>query len=134
MLDNLSSGYYDNIKNFIPLKSFEFIEGDIRDLETCKKAVKGMDYVSHQAALGSVPRSILDPIIVNDVNIGGFLNVLIAVKDASEVKRMVYAASSSTYGDSIFLPKEEGNEGNPLSPYAVTKAVNEMYADVFSKV
>ena len=134
VLDNLSSGYYDNIKKFIPLKNFEFIEGDIRDLETCKKAVKGMDYVSHQAALGSVPRSILDPILVNDVNIGGFLNVLVAVKDATEVKKMVYAASSSTYGDSIVLPKVEGNEGNPLSPYAVTKAVNEIYAEVFSKV
>ena len=134
VLDNLSSGYYDNIKNFIPLENFEFIEGDIRDLETCKKAVKGMDYVSHQAALGSVPRSILDPIIANDVNIGGFLNVLVAVKEATEVKRMVYAASSSTYGDSIVLPKVEGNEGNPLSPYAVTKAVNEMYAEVFSKI
>jgi UDP-N-acetylglucosamine 4-epimerase len=116
------------------LPNFEFILGDIRDFETCKKALEGIDFVSHQAALGSVPRSIGDPITSNDVNVSGFLNVLTAVKDAPNVKRMIYAASSSTYGDSPELPKKEGNEGNPLSPYAVTKLVNELYADVYSKV
>ncbi len=134
VLDNLSNGYYSNIEEFIGLKNFEFIEGDIRNMETCKAALEGIDYVSHQAALGSVPRSIADPITTNDVNISGFLNMLTAVKDAPSVKRMVYAASSSTYGDSAILPKVEGEEGKPLSPYAVTKAVNEMYGDVFSKV
>jgi UDP-N-acetylglucosamine 4-epimerase len=134
VLDNLSNGYYSNIAEFEGLSNFEFIEGDIRDMETCKAALAGVDYVSHQAALGSVPRSIADPITTNDVNISGFLNMLTAVKDTPSVKRMVYAASSSTYGDSVLLPKIEGEEGDPLSPYAVTKAVNEMYADVFSKV
>lgn len=134
VLDNLSNGYFENIKDFVGLPNFEFILGDIRDYETCKKSIEGMDFVSHQAALGSVPRSISDPIISNDVNISGFLNILTAVKDAPYVKRMVYAASSSTYGDSPELPKCEGNEGNPLSPYAVTKLVNELYADVYSKV
>ncbi len=134
VLDNLSNGYYSNIEEFIGLKNFEFIEGDIRNMETCKAALEGIDYVSHQAALGSVPRSIADPITTNDVNISGFLNMLTAVKDAPSVKRMVYAASSSAYGDSAILPKVEGEEGKPLSPYAVTKAVNEMYGDVFSKV
>jgi len=134
VLDNLSNGYYSNIEPFIALPNFEFIKGDIRDLETCKQAVEGMHYVSHQAALGSVPRSIADPIATNDTNTSGFLNMLVAVKDAKNIKRMVYAASSSTYGDSPQLPKVEGVEGKPLSPYAVTKAVNEMYADVFSKV
>ena len=134
VLDNLSNGYFENIEPYLELPNFEFIEGDIRDLETCKKALEGIDFVSHQAALGSVPRSIADPITSNEVNISGFLNMLIAVKDNPNVKRMVYAASSSTYGDSKALPKVEGVEGKPLSPYAVTKAVNEMYADVFSKV
>ena len=134
VLDNLSNGYYENIKDFICLSNFEFIQGDIRDLQTCRQAMEGMDYVSHQAALGSVPRSILDPITTNDVNINGFLNVLIAAKDASNIKRMVYAASSSTYGDSKELPKVEGREGKALSPYAVTKAVNEQYAEVFTRV
>ena len=134
VLDNLSNGYFENIEAFTSLPNFEFIEGDIRDLETCRRAVEGMDYVSHQAALGSVPRSVTNPVLTNDVNITGFLNVLLAVKDAPDVKRMVFAASSSTYGDSKELPKVEGVEGKPLSPYAVTKAVNEMYADVFSKV
>jgi UDP-N-acetylglucosamine 4-epimerase len=134
VLDNLSNGYFENIKDFMGLPNFEFILGDIRNLETCKKAIEGMDFVSHQAALGSVPRSIADPITSNDVNVGGFLNMLTAVKDAPNIKQMVYAASSSTYGDSPTLPKVEGNEGNPLSPYAVTKLVNELYADVFSKV
>lgn len=134
VLDNLSNGYYDNIKDFVGLSNFEFIEGDIRDLESCKKAVLGMNYVSHQAALGSVPRSIADPITSNDVNVSGFLNILIAAKESSSLKQFVYAASSSTYGDSTKLPKIEGNEGSPLSPYAVTKLVNELYADVFSRV
>jgi UDP-N-acetylglucosamine 4-epimerase len=134
VLDNLSNGYYSNIEKYITLDNFEFIEGDIRDLQTCKDALVGVDYVSHQAALGSVPRSINDPINSNSVNIDGFLNMLVAVKDNANIKRFVYAASSSTYGDSPTLPKVEGFEGNPLSPYAVTKLVNELYADVFSRV
>jgi UDP-N-acetylglucosamine 4-epimerase len=134
VLDNLSNGYYSNIKEFIGLPNFEFIEGDIRELETCKRAVEGMDYISHQAALGSVPRSVEDPVTSNDVNIGGHLNMLVAAKESSTLKRMVYAASSSSFGDSKELPKVEGNEGKPLSPYAVTKLVNELYADVFSRV
>ena len=111
-----------------------FLEGDIRNLETCKAAVAGMDLVAHLAALGSVPRSVADPITSNEVNISGFLNMLVACRDELGCQRMVYAASSSTYGDSAELPKVEGREGKPLSPYAVTKAVNEMYADVFSRV
>jgi UDP-N-acetylglucosamine 4-epimerase len=134
VLDNLSNGYFENIKDFIGLPNFEFIEGDIRDLDTCKSAVLGIDYISHQAALGSVPRSVADPITTNEVNINGFLNMLIAAKESKSIKKMIYAASSSTYGDSTKLPKIEGNEGNPLSPYAVTKLVNELYADVFSRV
>jgi UDP-N-acetylglucosamine 4-epimerase len=134
VLDNLSNGYFSNIEKFIKLDNFEFIEGDIRDLQTCKDALIGIDYVSHQAALGSVPRSINDPINSNAVNIDGFLNMLVAVNSTAKIKRFVYAASSSTYGDSPMLPKVEGNEGNPLSPYAVTKLVNELYADVFSRV
>ena len=133
VLDNLSNGYFENIKDFKKLPNFEFIEGDIRDLKTCRKAVDGIDFISHQAALGSVPRSISDPILSNEVNVSGFLNMLIAAKDSSKLKMMVYAASSSTYGDSPNLPKVEGKEGNPLSPYAVTKLVNELYADVFSR-
>jgi UDP-N-acetylglucosamine 4-epimerase len=113
--------------------AFELMEGDIRDVDTCHRAVKDMDYVSHQAALGSVPRSINDPATTNEVNISGFLNMLIAIKDNPNVKRMVYAASSSTYGDSKSLPKVEDTIGKPLSPYAVTKYVNELYADVFGK-
>lgn len=134
VLDNLSNGYFENISEFMALPNFEFIEGDIRDLNTCLKAVEGIDFISHQAALGSVPRSIADPITSNEVNISGFLNMLVAAKESASCKRFVYAASSSTYGDSPELPKIEGREGKPLSPYAVTKAVNEMYADVFSKV
>lgn len=134
VLDNLSNGKYENIQNFMKLSNFEFINGDIRNLNTCKDAVEGMDFVSHQAALGSVPRSIADPILTNEVNVGGFLNMLVASKNSNRLKRFVYAASSSTYGDSQQLPKVEGNEGAPLSPYAVTKAVNEYYADVFMKV
>ena len=134
VLDNLSNGYFENIKDFMELPNFEFIEGDIRDLETCRKAADGIDFISHQAALGSVPRSISDPFTSNEVNVSGFLNILIAARDSSKLKMMVYAASSSTYGDSPNLPKIEGIEGNPLSPYAVTKLVNELYADVFSRV
>jgi UDP-N-acetylglucosamine 4-epimerase len=134
VLDNLSNGYFENIKDFMSLPNFEFVLGDIRDLDTCKKAVEGMDFVAHQAALGSVPRSISDPITSNEVNISGFLNILNVAKDSLSLKRLVYAASSSTYGDSLAIPKVEGYEGNPISPYAVTKLVNELYADVYSKV
>ncbi|MHA7943424.1 SDR family oxidoreductase [Formosa sp. 3Alg 14/1] len=133
VLDNFSNGYRENIEAFISNPAFELIEGDITDLETCKLAVRDMDFVSHQAALGSVPRSIEDPIATNNANINGFLNMLVAVKDSDTVKRMVYAASSSTYGDSANLPKVEEIIGNPLSPYAVTKYVNELYVDVFGK-
>ena len=133
VLDNLATGFYENIKEFENLSNFEFIEGDIRDLQTCKNAMEGIDYVSHQAALGSVPRSINDPITSNEVNVSGFLNILVAQKESQTVKRLVYAASSSTYGDSKQLPKVEENIGNPLSSYAVTKLVNELYADVFYK-
>jgi UDP-N-acetylglucosamine 4-epimerase len=133
VLDNFSTGFHENINEFKTNPAFELIEGDIRDLETCKKAVEGMDYVSHQAALGSVPRSIQNPITTNEVNISGFLNMLWAVKEHGYIKRMVYAASSSTYGDSKELPKVEDRIGKPLSPYAVTKLVNELYADVFAK-
>lgn len=131
-LDNLATGRISNLNAIINHPHFHFIEGDIRNLETCKKAVKGCDYVLHQAALGSVPRSIKDPITSNEVNVGGFLNMLVASKDEG-VKKMVYAASSSTYGDSKALPKVEDNIGKPLSPYAITKYVNELYADVFFK-
>ncbi|MDT0557336.1 SDR family oxidoreductase [Ichthyenterobacterium sp. W332] len=133
VLDNFSNGYKDNLDEFMDNPSFELLEGDIRDLDTCKSAMNGIDFVSHQAALGSVPRSINDPRTSNDVNITGFLNMLIALKETSSVKRMVYAASSSTYGDSKVLPKVEDQIGKPLSPYAVTKYVNELYADVFGK-
>lgn len=134
VLDNLSNGYYSNIEAFIGLPNFEFIEGDIRSLETCKKAAEGIDFITHQAALGSVPRSIADPILTNEVNISGFLNMLVAARESSCLKRFVYAASSSTYGDNQELPKVEGHEGKALSPYAITKAVNEMYGEVFSRV
>ena len=133
VLDNLSNGHYHNMEAFENNPAFEFIKGDICDLETCKKAMQDIDYVSHQAALGSVPRSIHNPIATDKTNSGGFLNMLVALKDSKTVKRMVYAASSSTYGDSKTLPKVENNIGKPLSPYAVTKLVNELYADVFAK-
>ena len=133
VLDDFSNGHKENLTGFKNHPAFELIEGDIRDLTTCKKAMKDMDYVSHQAALGSVPRSIEDPATTNAVNITGFLNMMIALKESDTVKRMVYAASSSTYGDSKELPKIEENIGKPLSPYAVTKYVNELYADVFGK-
>lgn len=132
ILDNLSTGAYANIEEYTVLPNVEFIHGDIRDLDTCRDAVKAMDFVSHQAALGSVPRSIHDPLTSNAVNINGFLNMMMASKEEENLKRFVYAASSSTYGDLNELPKVEGREGKPISPYAVTKAVNEMYANVFS--
>lgn len=133
-LDNFATG---KIENLFPLLSqypdrFKLIVGDIRKLSDCQKAVEGVDYVLHEAALGSVPRSIKDPLTTNETNISGFLNVLIAVRDA-KVKRFIYAASSSTYGDSKSLPKVEDVIGKPLSPYAITKYVNELYADVFSR-
>jgi UDP-N-acetylglucosamine 4-epimerase len=134
VLDDLSNGYKENIIHNLTNSRYEFVQGDIRDLETCKRAVDGIEYISHQAALGSVPRSIEDPILTNSVNISGFLNMLVAAKESSPLVKFVYAASSSTYGDSKELPKIEGNEGKSLSPYAVTKAVNEYYADVFSKM
>lgn len=130
-LDNFATGHRHNIEKFLGHKNFTLIEGDIRDLDTCRKTVEGADFVLHQAALGSVPRSINDPITSNDVNVSGFLNMLVAARDA-KVKRFVYAASSSTYGDSKELPKVEEVIGNPLSPYAITKYVNELYATIFS--
>ena len=131
-LDNFATGYLENIAPFVENKNFTFIEGDIRNLEDCKKATQNVDYVLHQAALGSVPRSIADPITTNDVNVSGFLNMLVASRDA-KVKRFIYAASSSIYGDSEILPKVEEVIGKPLSPYAITKYANELYADIFSK-
>lgn len=132
VLDNFSTGSHQNIELFQNNPAFELIEGDIRNLIDCQRAVQGMDYVSHQAALGSVPRSINDPITSNEVNVSGFLNMLVAARD-SKVKNFVYAASSSTYGDHPALPKIEAQIGNPLSPYAVTKYVNELYAQVFAR-
>lgn len=131
-LDNFATGHKYNIEPFLSNPNFRVIEGDIRNLDTCKEAAHGMDYVLHQAALGSVPRSIIDPITSNEVNVSGFLNMLVASRDA-KVKRFIYAASSSTYGDSEALPKVEDKIGRPLSPYAITKYVNELYADIFSK-
>ena len=133
-MDNFCTGKPENV---IPLlekfpNSFSLVVGDIRSLEDCRKAVDGMEYVLHEAALGSVPRSIKDPITTNDTNIGGFLNMLVAARDAG-IKRFVFAASSSTYGDSESLPKVEEVIGRPLSPYAVTKYVDELYADVFAR-
>ena len=131
-LDNFATGKRENIKEFLEDPNFILIEGDIRKLEDCLKATKDVDYVLHQAALGSVPRSIKDPITSNDVNVGGFLNMLVASRD-NGVQRFVYAASSSTYGDSESMPKVEDIIGKPLSPYAISKYVNELYADIFSK-
>tara|TARA_B110000967_G_scaffold123281_1_gene125815 strand:- start:1986 stop:2969 length:984 start_codon:yes stop_codon:yes gene_type:complete len=133
VLDNLATGSMANLEEFSSNPAFEFMDGDIRKIADCKSAMEGIDYVSHQAALGSVPRSINDPITSNDVNVGGFLNMLVAQNESNTVKKMVYAASSSTYGDSPNLPKVEHIIGKPLSPYAVTKLVNELYADVFYK-
>ncbi len=131
VLDSLATGFQKNIDLLKGYDNLEFIKGDIRDVDTCKRACEGIDYVSHQAALGSVPRSINDPITSNDVNVGGFVNMLTAAKDAG-VKTFVYASSSSVYGDEPNLPKTEERVGNPLSPYAVTKKANELYAHVFS--
>ena len=131
-LDNFATGKRENIAGFLNNSNFTLIEGDIRNLEDCLKASQGVDYILHQAALGSVPRSIKDPITSNDVNVSGFLNMLVAARD-NKVKRVVYAASSSTYGDSESMPKVEDIIGKPLSPYAITKYVNELYADIFSK-
>lgn len=131
-LDNFATGKRENIAELLNHPHFKLMEGDIRNMADCEKALEGNDYVLHQAALGSVPRSINDPITTNAVNVGGFVNMLFAAKKA-KVKRFVYAASSSTYGDSTALPKVEENIGKPLSPYAVTKLVNELYADVFHK-
>lgn len=131
-LDNFATGFRHNIEHLLSNPHFFLIEGDIRNLETCKKSCEGVEMVLHQAALGSVPRSIGDPITTNEVNVGGFLNMLVAARD-SGVRRFIYAASSSTYGDSPALPKVEDVIGKPLSPYAVTKYVNELYADVFAK-
>ncbi|WP_203258699.1 SDR family oxidoreductase [Hyunsoonleella ulvae] len=131
-LDNLATGKMENINPFIKDSNFKFIKGDIRNLEDCTSASKDVDYILHQAALGSVPRSIKDPLTTNEVNISGFLNMLVAARDA-KVKRFVYAASSSTYGDHEALPKVEHTIGKPLSPYAITKYVNELYADIFNK-
>lgn len=131
-LDNLATGHLKNLDAIMKHPNFSFIEGDICDQETCNLAVKNVDYVLHQAALGSVPRSINDPVTSNAVNVGGFLNMLVASKNRG-VRRFIYAASSSTYGDSKDLPKEEDIIGKPLSPYAITKYVNELYADVFHK-
>lgn len=131
-LDNFITGYLHNLDSVIKHSNFTLIEGDIRNIEDCQKAVQGVNYVLHQAALGSVPRSLKDPITTNEVNVSGFLNMLVAARDA-KVKRFIYAASSSTYGDSQGLPKVEDVIGKPLSPYAITKYVNELYADIFSK-
>lgn len=131
-LDNFATGHLHNLDSIINNPNFTLIEGDIRNIEDCQKAVEGVYHVLHQAALGSVPRSINDPITTNDVNVSGFLNMLTASRDA-KVKRFIYAASSSTYGDSQGLPKVEDVIGKPLSPYAITKYVNELYAEIFSK-
>lgn len=132
-LDNFSTGYKNNIEDFKGNPNFKLIEGDIRNYSDCLKSTKNIDYVLHQAALGSVPRSIKDPQTTNEVNISGFVNMIMASKE-NNIKRFIYAASSSTYGDSKNLPKVEDKIGNPLSPYAITKYVNELYSNVFSKI
>lgn len=131
-LDNFATGHKHNIEDFLNHPKFTLIDGDIRDLETCQRACKDQEFVLHQAALGSVPRSLKDPITSNEVNVSGFLNMLVAARDQN-VKRFIFAASSSTYGDSEKLPKVEDEIGKPLSPYAITKYVNELYADIFQK-
>lgn len=133
VLDNFLTGFEKNIEPFKTNPAFEFVEGDIRDFATCKNACEGIDHVTHQAALGSVPRSVKDPVTSNEVNVTGFLNMITAAKDAG-VKTFVYASSSSVYGDEPNLPKVEERVGNPLSPYAVTKKTNELYADVFARL
>lgn len=133
VLDNLATGSINNVHLFSGNSRYEFIEGDIRDVATCERACEGIDYISHQAALGSVPRSIKDPVTSNDVNVGGFVNMITAAKNAG-VKTFVYASSSSVYGDEPNLPKREDRVGNLLSPYATTKMANELYANVFHKL
>jgi len=133
VLDNLATGSRKNVQLFAANSRYEFLEGDIRDFETCKKACTDIDHVSHQAALGSVPRSVKDPVTSNEVNVSGHLNMLTAAKDTG-VKTFIYASSSAVYGDEPNLPKREEKIGNPLSPYAVTKKTNELYADVFGKL
>ncbi|HXB13621.1 MAG TPA: NAD-dependent epimerase/dehydratase family protein, partial [Bacteroidia bacterium] len=133
VLDNLSNGYYKNVEPFLSNTSFEFINGDLLEEATCLKACEGVNVVFHQAALGSVPRSIKFPLATNAANVTGFLNILVAAKD-SGVERFVYASSSSVYGDSPLMPKKESIIGNALSPYAVSKRVNELYAKVFDDV
>lgn len=132
VLDNLSTGFEANLTPYFPQSNFQFIKGDICNPNDCQQACEGIDYVFHQAALGSVPRSIKDPISTHNVNATGFLNVLIAARDAN-VKRVVYASSSSVYGDSKILPKVEDQIGKQLSPYAVSKMTNELYGEIFSK-
>ena len=132
-LDNLSTGFMHNIEPLLNQPNFRFINGDVRDFDTCRNAVKGCEVVLHEAAIGSVPRSINNPIYTNDNNITGFLNMLVVARDEG-VRRFVYAASSSTYGDSQELPKIEHNIGRPMSPYAITKLVNELYANVFTSL
>ncbi|GAP67897.1 nucleoside-diphosphate-sugar epimerase [Bacteroidales bacterium 6E] len=132
-LDNFATGKRENLTEALKHPGFTLMEGDIRNADDCRRAVEGCEYVLHQAALGSVPRSIKDPVTTNEVNVGGFVNMLVAARDAG-VKRFVYAASSSTYGDSETLPKVEEVIGNPLSPYAISKYVNELYAHVFARV
>lgn len=131
-LDNFATGHRKNIEHLFDTGRFTLIEGDIRNMGDCLKAVEGADFVLHQAALGSVPRSLKDPITSNEVNVSGFLNMLTAARDTG-VKRFIYAASSSTYGDSTNMPKVEHIIGKPLSPYAITKYVNELYAEIFSR-
>ncbi|MFN4235049.1 MAG: SDR family oxidoreductase [Bacteroidia bacterium] len=132
IIDNLCNGYKYNIEEYLQLSNVEFIEADLTDIEVCKKAVIGIDFISHQAALGSVPRSIVNPIATHNANVNAFMNLMVAAKDAG-VKRLVYASSSSVYGDSKTLPKVEDKIGNALSPYAVSKRVDELYAEVFYK-
>ncbi|MEO8568052.1 MAG: SDR family oxidoreductase [Ginsengibacter sp.] len=133
VLDNMSNGFQSNLKILRDYSSFEFIEGDIRDIETCRQACTGINYVSHQAALGSVPRSIKEPSYTNDVNVSGFVNIVKAAVE-NKVSKLVYASSSAVYGDELSLPKMENRTGNCLSPYAVSKKANELYAQVFSQV
>ena len=133
VLDNLANGFQTNLDVLAAYNGFEFMEGDIRNIETCRKACEGIDYVSHQAALGSVPRSIKEPYNTNDVNVGGFVNILKAAVE-NKVRQFVYASSSSVYGDEPTLPKVEERVGNCLSPYAVSKKANELYADVFAEM
>ena len=132
VIDDLSNGFLKNIESFLHREDFEFVKGDIRDFSKCLEVCSDIDAIAHQAALGSVPRSIKDPLLTNSVNTDGTLNIFYAAVK-QKIKRVIFAASSSTYGDSPALPKVEDNIGNPLSPYAVTKLVNEIYADVFSK-